>query len=157
MTSSATHIIRLTRWGITLARRRALVGIENDPNAPAMLRRLKKLGIKKTNPNDLTPEERTLFARLDIDDSTISWRRVIDINDRFLREVEVGRGKDEAGHEHMSGYDITVASEIMAVLALTTADELPAEALEFGTAHGFAVSRLPAGEPVTPLTTAPRK
>ena len=92
----------------------------NRKFSPTMLRRLKKLGIKKTNPNDLTPEERSRFARLDIDESTITWRRVIDINDRFLREVEVGRGKDEAGHAHMSGYDITVASEIMAVLALTT-------------------------------------
>ena len=91
--------------------------------SPTMLRRLKKLGIKKTNPNDLTPEERTRFARLDIDESTITWRRVVDINDRMLREVEVGRGKDEAGHAHMSGYDITVASEIMAVLALTTSLE----------------------------------
>ena len=88
--------------------------------SPTMLRRLKKLGITKTNPNDLTPEERSLFARLDIDESTITWRRVIDINDRFLREIEVGRGKDEAGFEHKSGYDITVASEIMAILALTT-------------------------------------
>lgn len=91
--------------------------------SPSMLRRLKKLGIKKTNPNDLTPEERTRFARLDIDEKTITWRRVVDINDRMLREVEVGRGKDEAGHAHMSGYDITVASEIMAVLALTTGIE----------------------------------
>jgi methylenetetrahydrofolate dehydrogenase (NADP+)/methenyltetrahydrofolate cyclohydrolase/formyltetrahydrofolate synthetase len=91
--------------------------------APTMLRRLKKLGIQKTDPNKLTPEERSRFARLDIDESTITWRRVIDINDRFLREVEVGRGKDEAGFEHMSGYDITVASEIMAVLALTTSLE----------------------------------
>jgi len=88
--------------------------------SPTMLRRLKKLGIKKTNPNDLTPEERTRFARLDIDEKTVTWRRVVDINDRMLRDVEVGRGKDEAGHAHMSGYDITVASEIMAVLALTT-------------------------------------
>ena len=88
--------------------------------SPTMLRRMKKLGIHKTNPNDLTPEERSLFARLDIDEATITWRRVIDINDRFLREVEVGRGKDEAGFEHKSGYDITVASEIMAILALTT-------------------------------------
>ncbi len=88
--------------------------------SPTMLRRLKKLGIEKTDPNELTPEERSYFARLDIDESTITWRRVIDINDRFLREVEVGRGKDEAGHAHMSGYDITVASEIMAILALTT-------------------------------------
>ncbi|MBI1793218.1 MAG: formate--tetrahydrofolate ligase [Chloroflexi bacterium] len=92
----------------------------NRKFAPTMLRRLKRLGINKTNPNDLTPEERTRFARLDIDPNGISWRRVIDINDRFLREVQVGLGKDEAGFEHRSGYDITVASEIMAVLALTT-------------------------------------
>lgn len=95
----------------------------NRKFSPTMLRRLKKLGINKTDPNDLTPEERSRFARLDIDEKTITWRRVIDINDRFLREVEVGRGKDEVGHEHMSGYDITVASEIMAVLALTTSLE----------------------------------
>ena len=43
MTSSVTHLSRLARWGVTLARRRALVGIENDPNAPANLRRLVKL------------------------------------------------------------------------------------------------------------------
>ncbi len=91
--------------------------------SPAMIRRLKKLGIKKTNPNDLTPEERSRFARLDIDPATITWRRVVDINDRFLREVQVGMGKDEVGFEHRSGYDITVASEIMAVLALTTGIE----------------------------------
>ncbi|HET9908773.1 MAG TPA: formate--tetrahydrofolate ligase, partial [Anaerolineales bacterium] len=88
-----------------------------------MLRRLKKLGINKTNPNDLTPEERSRFARLDIDPATITWRRVVDINDRFLREIQVGLGKDEAGFEHRSGYDITVASEIMAILALTTGVE----------------------------------
>jgi formyltetrahydrofolate synthetase len=88
--------------------------------SPSMLRRLKKLGIDKTDPNELTPEERARFARLDIDPNGIQWRRVIDVNDRFLREVMVGLGKDEAGHEHKSGYDITVASEIMAILALTT-------------------------------------
>ncbi|MEW6404182.1 MAG: formate--tetrahydrofolate ligase [Chloroflexota bacterium] len=88
--------------------------------SPSMLRRLKRLGINKTNPNDLTPEERARFARLDIDPNGIQWRRVIDVNDRFLREIQVGLGKDELGHEHKSGYDITVASEIMAILALTT-------------------------------------
>src|SRR5512142_602762 len=88
--------------------------------SPTMLRRLKKLGIDKTNPNDLTPEERTRFARLDIDPATVSWRRVIDVNDRMLREIEVGLGADEQGFNHRSGYDITVASEIMAILALTT-------------------------------------
>jgi formyltetrahydrofolate synthetase len=91
--------------------------------SPTMLRRLKKLGINKTNPNDLTTEERSRFARLDIDEATITWRRVVDINDRFLREIQVGLGKDEVGFEHRSGYDITVASEIMAVLALTTGIE----------------------------------
>jgi formyltetrahydrofolate synthetase len=88
--------------------------------SPTMLRRLKKLGIEKTDPNELTPEERSRFARLDIDPNGIAWRRVVDTNDRFLREIQVGLGKDEAGHEHRSGYDITVASEIMAILALTT-------------------------------------
>ncbi len=88
--------------------------------SPSMLRRLKKLGIEKTNPNDLTPAERSRFARLDIDPATITWRRVMDTNDRFLREITVGEGKDEAGFERKTGFDITVASEIMAVLALTT-------------------------------------
>jgi methylenetetrahydrofolate dehydrogenase (NADP+)/methenyltetrahydrofolate cyclohydrolase/formyltetrahydrofolate synthetase len=92
----------------------------NRKFSPSMLRRLKKLGITKTDPNQLTPEEKARFARLDIDPNGIQWRRVIDVNDRFLREVQVGLGKDEAGHEHRSGYDITVASEIMAILALTT-------------------------------------
>jgi formyltetrahydrofolate synthetase len=91
--------------------------------SPSMLRRLKKLGINKTNPNALTDEERSRFARLDIDPNRIQWRRVIDVNDRFLREIQVGLGKDETGHEHRSGYDITVASEIMAILALTTSLE----------------------------------
>ena len=91
--------------------------------SPTMLRRLKKLGIDKTNPEDLTPEERSHFARLDIDPTTITWRRVIDVNDRMLREIEVGLGPDEKGFEHRSGYDITVASEIMAILALTTSLE----------------------------------
>ncbi len=92
----------------------------NRTFSPTMLRRLKRLGINKTDPNQLTSEERSRFARLDIDPNGISWRRVIDVNDRFLREIQVGLGKDEQGHEHRSGYDITVASEIMAILALTT-------------------------------------
>lgn len=91
--------------------------------SPTMLRRLKKLGINKTDPNNLTSEERSRFVRLDIDPNTITWRRVIDVNDRMLREIEVGLGPDERGFEHRSGYDISVASEIMAILALTTSLE----------------------------------
>jgi formyltetrahydrofolate synthetase len=85
-----------------------------------MLRRLRKLGIAKTDPNELTPEERSRFARLDIDPETITWRRVMDTNDRFLRGITVGQGPEEKGMTRETGFDITVASEIMAVLALTT-------------------------------------
>lgn len=88
--------------------------------SPSMLRRLKKLGINKTDPGELTPEERSRFARLDIDPASITWRRVVDTNDRFLREITVGEGADEKGFERKTGFDITVASEIMAILALTT-------------------------------------
>ncbi len=87
--------------------------------SPSMLRRLKKLGIDKTNPSELTPEEKSRFARLDIDPASITWRRVVDTNDRFLREIEIGLGPEEDMPRH-TGYDITVASEIMAILALTT-------------------------------------
>ncbi|MBC8332281.1 MAG: formate--tetrahydrofolate ligase [Anaerolineae bacterium] len=85
-----------------------------------MLKRLKKLGIDKTDPNDLTPEEVSRFVRLDIDPETLTWRRVVDINDRMLRGITIGQGPKESGFTRETGYDITVASEIMAILALTT-------------------------------------
>jgi formyltetrahydrofolate synthetase len=85
-----------------------------------MLRRLKNLGIRKTDPNNLTPEERSRFARLDIDPDSITWRRTVDTNDRFLRDITIGQGPEEKGMLRRTGYDITVASEIMAILALTT-------------------------------------
>jgi formyltetrahydrofolate synthetase len=85
----------------------------------SMLRRLKKLGINKTDPNELTTEERKRFARLDIDPANITFRRVVDTNDRLLRTITIGQGPDEAGNERQTGFDITVASEIMAILALT--------------------------------------
>jgi methylenetetrahydrofolate dehydrogenase (NADP+)/methenyltetrahydrofolate cyclohydrolase/formyltetrahydrofolate synthetase len=88
--------------------------------SPTMLRRLKKLGIDKTDPNDLTPEERSKFVRLDIDPDSITWRRVVDTNDRFLRGITIGQGPAEKGKTRETGFDITVASEIMAILALTT-------------------------------------
>ncbi|GFR43990.1 hypothetical protein Agub_g5136 [Astrephomene gubernaculifera] len=88
--------------------------------APVMLRRLAKLGITKTDPEELTPEERRDFARLDLDPASITWRRVIDTNDRFLRSITVGQGTEERGQTRGTGFDITVSSEIMAVLALAT-------------------------------------
>ncbi len=88
--------------------------------APSMLKRLRKLGIGKNDPADLTPEEIHRFVRLDIDPGSITWRRVLDTNDRFLREIEIGLGPDERGFTRRTGFDITVASELMAILALTT-------------------------------------
>ncbi|ETV93261.1 hypothetical protein H310_12696 [Aphanomyces invadans] len=88
--------------------------------ANVMLRRLRKLGIDKTNPDDLTDDERKHFARLDIDSSTITWNRVLDTCDRFLRGITTGQAATELGHGRNTGFDITVASEIMAVLALAT-------------------------------------
>ena len=85
-----------------------------------MLKRLKKIGIDKTNPDDLTPEEITRFARLDVDATTITWNRVMDTNDRFLRKITIGQNATEQGHERVTGFDISVASECMAILALTT-------------------------------------
>ena len=88
--------------------------------SPIMFKRLKKLGIDKTDPNELTPEERSRFVRLDIDPDSITWRRVVDINDRMLRGITIGEGPKEKGRTRKTGFDITVASEIMAILALTT-------------------------------------
>ena len=88
--------------------------------SPVMLRRLRKLGIRKTDPNELTPAQRSRFARLDIDPASITWRRVIDTSDRVLRQITVGQGPEEKGLTRVTGFDITAASEIMAILALTT-------------------------------------
>ena len=86
---------------------------------PIMFRRLKKLGITKTNPDDLTEDEVHRFARLDIDPETITWRRVLDVNDRHLRGITVGTAATEKGHTRETGFDISVASECMAILALS--------------------------------------
>lgn len=86
----------------------------------AMTGRLKKLGIDSKDPDAMTGEERKRFCRLDIDPASITWRRVLDTSDRFLRGVTVGIGEDEKEFSRETGFDITVASEIMAVLALTS-------------------------------------
>lgn len=59
------------------------------------------------------------LERLDIDPYSITWRRVVDINDRALRNVIIGLGPEADGIERQTGFDIAVASELMAILALT--------------------------------------
>src|ERR1700683_4805664 len=111
--------------------------------SPVMLRRLRKLGITKTDPNELTPEERSRFARLDIDPETITWRRVLDTNDRMLRQITIGQGPEEKGFTRVTGFDIAVASEIMAILALTSSLADMRERL-----GAMVIGRTRAGEPV---------
>lgn len=84
----------------------------------SMLRRLKKIGVDKTDPDMLTSEEITKFARLDIDPDTIIWKRVVDCNDRFLRGITVGEAPTERGFTRKTGFEIAVASECMAILTL---------------------------------------
>jgi len=57
---------------------------------------------------------------LDIDSRTIVWKRVIDMNDRALREITVGQGGVANGYLREDGFDIVVASEVMAILCLAT-------------------------------------
>jgi formate--tetrahydrofolate ligase len=56
---------------------------------------------------------------LDIDVRTITWKRVIDLNDRALRESVVGLGGVANGYPRQEGFDIVVASELMAIFCLT--------------------------------------
>jgi len=58
------------------------------------------------------------LERLGIDPYAITWNRVIDVNDRALRNIIVGLGGKLDGRPREAGYDITVASELMAILAL---------------------------------------
>ncbi|MDD4831425.1 MAG: formate--tetrahydrofolate ligase, partial [Bacilli bacterium] len=55
---------------------------------------------------------------LNIDPNKVTWKRVVDLNDRALREIEIGLG-EKNGTPRKTGFDITVASEIMAILCLS--------------------------------------
>jgi formate--tetrahydrofolate ligase len=57
---------------------------------------------------------------LGLDQHNITWRRVLDVNDRALRNIVVGLGSRGDGIPRQTGFDITAASEVMAALALTT-------------------------------------
>lgn len=57
---------------------------------------------------------------LNIDPNNITWKRCLDLNDRALRFIEIGKGGKFDGIERKDGFNITVASEIMAILCLAT-------------------------------------
>ena len=64
--------------------------------------------------------EQTNLPRLNIDKNRIVWKRVIDHNDRALRRINVGVGGGVNGVEREDGFEISAASELMAILALAT-------------------------------------
>jgi formate--tetrahydrofolate ligase len=61
--------------------------------------------------------------QLGLDLYNITWRRVLDVNDRALRNIVIGLGGKEDGIVRQTGFDITAASEVMAILALATSLE----------------------------------
>ena len=82
--------------------------------------------------------------RLGIDPDRITWRRVTDVNERDLRNIVTGLGPRGDGTPRQSGFDITAASEVMAVLALSTS--LHDMRNRIGR---IVVGYTPTGEPVT--------
>ncbi len=57
---------------------------------------------------------------LELDQRRVSWRRVMDMNDRALRDIVISLGGVPNGYPRQTGFDITVASEVMAILCLST-------------------------------------
>ncbi len=81
---------------------------------------------------------------LGIDPKQVVWKRVMDMNDRALRNIVVGLGGKADGVTRESGFDITVASEIMAVLCLATSlDDLKERLAKMVLAYNYS------GDPVT--------
>jgi formyltetrahydrofolate synthetase len=79
------------------------------------------------------------LKRLNIDVHNLTWRRVVDINDRALRNVVVGLGGRLDGLARQTGYDITVASELMAILALADGKDYGSALMDLRTRIGRAV------------------
>ncbi len=90
----------------------------NDEYTDSMRLRLKKLGIESERPSDLSEQDKEHMFRLNIDPDSVQWRRVVDVSDAPLRNIIVGLGTANDGIPRATGFDITVASEIMAALAM---------------------------------------
>lgn len=86
--------------------------------SPIQVRRLERLEIMKTEPETLTIEEISKFVRLNIDPTKVVWQRVVDVNDRYLRKITIGQSATEKNFTRTESFSISVASEIMAILAL---------------------------------------
>jgi len=109
------RLAKEARWSTTYL---AKALCPDDEYTPSMRKRLKKLGIQSEHPSDLSDEDKEHMFRLNIDPYSIQWRRVVDVSDAALRNIIIGLGAKNDGPTRQAGYDITVASEIMAALAL---------------------------------------
>jgi len=109
------RLAKEARWSTTYL---AKALCPDDEYTPSMRKRLEKLGIKSEKPSDLSDEDKERMFRLNIDPYSIQWRRVVDVSDAALRNIVIGLGAKNDGPTRQAGYDITVASEIMAALAL---------------------------------------
>ncbi|MBN1438749.1 MAG: formate--tetrahydrofolate ligase [Anaerolineales bacterium] len=83
-------------------------------------KRMERLGIDAETAAGLSRDDRRRLFRLDLDPDRIAVNRVIDTNDRMLRRIRIGLGEEESGHDRPAGFDISTASEVMAILALAS-------------------------------------
>jgi formate--tetrahydrofolate ligase len=123
---SATAAIRQASMGPTFGIKGGAAGGGYSQAAPFEALNLHLTG----DMHAVTAAHNTLSAMLDnhlyqgnclgIDPNSITWRRVLDVNDRALRNIVIGLGSSEDGVPRQAGFDITAASEVMAILALST-------------------------------------
>ena len=108
------QVIPMEAFNLHLTRDKHAVSIANNHNAAAIDARVKH----EAHADDET-WAKTGLPRLNIDTDTITWRRVVDVNDAALRSIEIGKSDNWMdGPNRETGFDISVASEVMAILAL---------------------------------------
>jgi methylenetetrahydrofolate dehydrogenase (NADP+)/methenyltetrahydrofolate cyclohydrolase/formyltetrahydrofolate synthetase/formate--tetrahydrofolate ligase len=90
------------------------------------------------------------LKRLNIDPYNITWNRVVDVNDRSLRSIILGLGGKWDGRPRQGGFDITVASEIMAILALVNGTDYRSALRDLRERCGrIVIGQSTAGKPIT--------
>ncbi len=111
-----SQVIPMEEFNLHLTGDIHAVSIANNLLAAAIDARIKH----EAHSDDAT-WAKTGLPRLNIDPETITWRRVVDVNDAALRFIETGCSDDWMdGPRRQTGFDISVASEIMAILALAS-------------------------------------
>uniref|UniRef100_A0A8C6U9B0 formate--tetrahydrofolate ligase n=1 Tax=Neogobius melanostomus TaxID=47308 RepID=A0A8C6U9B0_9GOBI len=111
--------------------------------SPIQISRLQRLGIEKTNPESLSPQEVSSFVRLDLDPNKITWQRVVDTNDRFLRKITTGQASTEKGQMREVRDILVIGSDMRNRLARmvvgTSRSGRPVTAEDLGVSGALAV------------------